>query len=88
MNEKNNLLQFPCAFPLKIIGWNSHEFHSVVTSILRKHSPDQEDLTSTSNLSSSNKYISITTVINAKSKDQMDAIYRELNNHKLVLMVL
>jgi uncharacterized protein len=88
MNEKDNLLKFPCAFPLKIIGLNSDEFHSVVTSILRRHAPDQGDLTTTSNLSSSNKYISITAVIDAKSKDQMDAIYREMNNHKLVLMVL
>jgi putative lipoic acid-binding regulatory protein len=48
----------------------------------------QDDLNLSSNLSSGNKYLSVTTIINAESKDQLDTIYQELNNHELVLMTL
>jgi len=87
-HKRSDLLEFPCAFPIKIIGRNSDAFHAAVKSILTKHLPGGEDLTLTSNLSSGNKYLSITVTINAESKEQLDRIYYDLNNHELVLITM
>jgi putative lipoic acid-binding regulatory protein len=39
-------------------------------------------------LSSSGKYLSITATFTATSREQLDALYRELNGHELVVMTL
>ena len=41
-----------------------------------------------SRLSSGDKYLSLTVTFTAESKDQLDAIYEDLNGHELVLMTL
>ena len=88
MEEKNYLLQFPCVFPLKVIGHNSDELRAAVRSILGKHLPGMENLAFSCNSSCGNKYLSITVTIIAESKEQLDMLYQDLNSHELVLMTL
>lgn len=80
-------MQFPCTFPLKVMGLNTEAFLSAVKNILHQHLTPGE-VSFSSRLSSSDKYLSITATFTAQSKDQLDAIYRELNKHNLVLMTL
>jgi uncharacterized protein len=81
-------LKFPCLFPLKVMGANTDGLYPAVHAILRKHVPDLDNAAFTSRLSSSEKYLSITVTITAHSRDQLNAIYQELNDHELVLMTL
>jgi uncharacterized protein len=81
-------LQFPCLFPLKVMGLNTDELYPAVHDILKKHVPDLDEAAFTSRLSSSEKYLSITVTFIAESGDQLDAIYQELNDHERVLMTL
>ena len=87
-NEKDSLFKFPCAFPIKVMGKNSDELYPVVSAIMEKHVPGLDGVAFESRLSSSDKYLSITVTFTAESKDQLDAIYLELNGHELVLMTL
>ena len=78
---------FPCVFPLKVMGRNSEDFPPAVLSILHRHlGPDT--LSCSRRLSSGDKYLSLTVTFKAESKSQLDAIYRELNSHPLVVMTL
>ena len=89
MNEREKkLMDFPCSYPLKVIGKNTNEFYSVVAAIVERHVPDSSGITYTSRVSSGEKYLSITATFSAESQEQLTAIYRELNDHRLVVYTL
>ncbi len=88
MNDKLSSLQFPCVFPIKVMGLNSDVFYEAISVILKKHLPDIDAAAFTSRLSSGEKYLSITVTCTVQSKEQLDALYQELNDHELVLMTL
>jgi len=87
MNNDQILFTFPCSYPVKIMGLNNAIFTAAVMSIFQRHVPDEQFICS-SQLSKSNKYLSITVTFTAESKEQLDALYQELNDHELVLMTL
>lgn len=86
MQEK--LINFPCQFPIKIMGLANNTFEGVVVGILNQHVPDLGEGAIVSKLSKGAKFASITATINAKSQEQLDAIYRALTQDPHILMVL
>jgi uncharacterized protein len=87
MKKTDTCFQFPCSYPLKVMGLNTEIFEAVIAAIFEKHvSPDQ--ISYSRRLSRGGKYLSITGTFTARSKDQLDALYRELNDHDLVVMTL
>lgn len=87
MQNKEIAFQFPCSFPLKVMGFNSGEFYSAVLAIVHKHL-DPEPFSCSRRSSSGDKYTSLTVTFTARNREQVDALYRELNSHHLVLMTL
>ena len=88
MPENETLLDFPCAFPLKIMGLANPSLAQTVLEIVLRHAPDFAGATMEMRASSGGKYLSLTCTINATSKPQLDALYRELSSHPLVKVVL
>ena len=89
MNEpKATALEFPCSFPIKIIGNEGEDFIEVVVTILRKHVPSIREEEVVANPSSGGKYMSLTATFTAESMEQLDALYLELTRHERVIMVL
>jgi hypothetical protein len=84
----DSLLEFPCAFPLKIMGLASDGLAQTVLEVVLRHAPDFDGATMGMRASSGGKYVSLTCTINATSKAQLDALYRELSSHPLVKVVL
>jgi putative lipoic acid-binding regulatory protein len=84
----DSLLEFPTEFPLKIMGRAREGFAQTVHDIVIKHAPDYDGSTMELRPSSAGNYISVTCVINATSKEQLDALYRELTSHPDIAMVL
>jgi len=82
------LLEFPCVFPLKVIGRNVLELESEVFTIIQKHVSNAQRENITRRLSAANKYLSLTVTFVADSKMQLDELYLELNRHQLVLVTL
>lgn len=76
---------FPCDFPIKIVGRANPEFEVVVLSIIRKHAPDLREGSLEFRSSKNGNYVAITVTVQATSKDQLDAIYQDLSSHELVL---
>ena len=87
MKNQSPSLQFPCSFPVKVMGLNVEAFPSAIRAIVERHVV-AGDISYTNQPSSGDKYISITATFTAHSKEQLDALYQELNDHKLVLMTL
>lgn len=88
MTEEVQLLDFPCQFPIKVMGRATDTFQAEVIDVLARHVPDedQEDLSTQD--SSYGRFVSITVVIRARSREQLDGLYRALNDLDSVLMTL
>ena len=81
-------LAFPCDFPIKVMGRKQPRFVQSVTVIVRKHAPDFDAATVEMRPSRQGKYLSVTCVVRAISREQLDALYQELCDHPDVVMVL
>jgi hypothetical protein len=81
-------MNFPCIFPVKVMGANQDAFESLVVEIIQRHATIATEEVITSRLSRGGKFVSLTVRIQAESQDQLDAIYRELSAHERVLMML
>ena len=83
-----SLIEYPCDFPLKIMGKTQPGYAQAVIDIVRSHAPDFDPETVEMRASKKGNYISLTCVIRAISREQLDALYRDLCDHPLVTMVL
>ena len=82
------LLEFPCQFAIKAMGKNDLEFDLLVIEIVRRHVPELHEQAVTSRPSKGANYLAVTVMIQASSKQQLDAIYQDLSGHPQVLMAL
>ncbi len=81
-------LQFPCSFPIKVMGHNVEDFSHQVLAIVGRHVPGLEAQAVNSRASGKGNYLALTITIEAQSRAQLDAIYHELSACPLVLMAL
>jgi uncharacterized protein len=86
--REETLLEFPCEFPIKIMGLTRDDFAQTILEIVRRHAPDFDGATMEMRSSSGAKYLSLTCTIHATSKAQLDELYRELSKHEMVKIVL
>ena len=87
-NEQETLLEFPCKFPIKAMGRHDEGFETLVTGIVLSKASPYPGAEVTTSPSSNGKYISVTVVIEAVSKDQLDSIYQDLTDCEQVLIAL
>ncbi len=81
-------IKFPCIFPIKAIGKNTSDFEPKIVAIIRQHVPELRDDKISRRLSADGKYLSVTAVFTAASREQLDALYRDLSSDEQVLMIL
>ena len=86
--EQESLLQFPCDFPLKIMGSGSPDFRQLVVDLVSRHAPDLDETRVSVRDSRAGRYQSVTVVVNARDRAQLDALYVELSGHPRITMVL
>ena len=87
-DQKETLLEFPCDFPIKIMGLASNDLAQAVLDVVLGHDPGFDGATMEMRASSGGKYVSLTCTVTATSKPQLDALYMELTSHPLVKVVL
>ena len=83
-----SLLEFPCDFPLKIIGYQRAGYAQSVLEVVKRHAPDYDGSEMEMRPSSKGKYLSLTCTIRATSREQLDALYQALCDHPMVVKVL
>jgi putative lipoic acid-binding regulatory protein len=85
---EESLLEYPCDFPIKVLGQTQAGFAQTVLEIVQRHAPDFDGGTLSMKTSKRGKYLSVTCVIRATSREQLDELYRELCDNPMVVMVL
>ena len=85
---RTTLLEFPCEFPIKIMGARVDAFAQTVIEVVLRHAPDFDGATMEMRASSGGNYLSLTCTVVATSKPQLDALYTDLSSHPLVKVVL
>lgn len=83
-----SLIEYPCDFPIKVLGHTRAGFAQAVLEVVHRHAPDFDGAAMEMRASKRGKYLSVTCVIHATSREQLDALYRELCDHPMVVMVL
>jgi hypothetical protein len=86
--QGDTLLEFPCDFPIKIMGQRTDDFAQAMVAVVSRHAPDFLAETVEMRASSGGKYLAVTCTIRATSKQQLDDLYRELSGHPQVKVVL
>ena len=87
-NTKEDIFNFPCYYPIKVLGENQPEFKKTVCNIVEIHTGKLHANQTTVKYSSKGKYISLTVRIIATSRQQLDAINENLQNCPLVSYLL
>jgi len=82
------LLEFPCEFPIKMMGRDTPEFGETVRILVEKHVGPIDDAAIRKAMSRNGNFVSVTITVNAKSQQQLDDIYRDVSAHEEVLMAL
>ncbi|MBA2352506.1 MAG: YbeD family protein [Burkholderiales bacterium] len=88
MPMQPSLIEYPCQFPIKIMGTTQEGFAQNMLAIVLRHAPDFDPATVEMRSSKKGNYLSLTYTINATSREQVDALYRELCDHPMVVMAL
>jgi putative lipoic acid-binding regulatory protein len=85
---EDTLLEFPCRFPIKIMGAATDEFRSLALGIITRHFGEPAVSDIEERPSSGGRYLGLTITVNAASKAQLDAVYTELTSCRQVLVAL
>ena len=88
MTLSESLIDYPCDFPIKVMGLSQHGFAQAVMEVVVRHAPDFNAASMQMRSSSGARYISLTCTVRATSRQQLDALYQELCDHPQVVMVL
>lgn len=87
MNDES-LLQFPCDFPIKVMGVGDSDFQVLVVELVRRHAPDLDEARVQVRNSRAGRYRSVTVVVRARDHAQLNAIYQDLSGHPRIRLVL
>ncbi|MDR2032668.1 MAG: DUF493 domain-containing protein [Azoarcus sp.] len=82
------LIEYPCEFPIKIMGACTDDFIPAMLALMRRHAPDFDPAALQTRVSGKGHYLSLTCTFRARSQQQVDALYRKLSAHPLVKVVL
>ncbi len=88
MKLEDSLIEYPCDFPIKVFGQSQQGFAQAVMEVVVRHDPDFQAGTMQMKSSSRARYISLTCTVRATSRGQLDALYQDLCDHPMVVMVL
>jgi uncharacterized protein len=81
-------LEFPTEFPIKVMGRRDSDLRELTRIIIERHAGPVEDSKVRVRTSSDGNFLAVTYTVTAVSREQLDAIYRELTACKAVLMAL
>ena len=81
-------LEYPCAYPIKIMGLHEADFADCILEVIRRHDAGLAEEAVSLRPSSNGKYVSITVVITATGPDHIEAVFVDLKATGRVVMVL
>lgn len=86
--DERSLIEYPSAFPIKIMGAQAGGFVDAMVEVARRFDPEFDAGTVALRPSRGGNYLGITLTVTATSREQLDALYRALTSHPMVKIVL
>ena len=86
--SEESVLEFPCDFPIKMMGRDAPEFRQLARDLVESHAGTVDDSAVQTSLSRNGRFVSVTVTIRATSQQQLDDIYNDVSSHADVLMAL
>ncbi len=86
--REESLIEYPCRFPIKIMGAKVDGFVAAIARIATEFDPGFDEATIELRDSKGGNYLGITITITATSREQLDELYRTLSTHPMVKVVL
>ena len=85
---QESVIEYPTDFPIKIMGRREPRLVQTIVDIVQRHAPDFDAAAVEMRTSKKNNYLSVTCIVRATSREQLDALYRDLCDHPAIVMVL
>ncbi len=82
------VLQFPLEFPIKVMGRHDADLRRITQPIIERHAGPLQESSVRVRASGDGNFLALTYTVTATSREQLDAIYRELTACEAVLMAL
>lgn len=76
--QNEALWEFPCQYPIKIMGLANEPMTQIVTDIVCRHVAEFDSATLELRASSGGKYVSITASLYIERKEQINGLYADL----------
>lgn len=85
---EQSLIEYPSAFPIKVMGAHVDGFAEAIVSIALQFDPTYDPDTLERRPSKGGNYLGLTITVTATSREQLDELYRTLTTHPMVKMVI
>jgi putative lipoic acid-binding regulatory protein len=85
---EKSLIEYPSAFPIKVMGAQVEGFAEAIVSIAKQFDPAFDTSSVESRPSKAGTYLGLTITVTATSREQLDELYRTLSTHPMVKLVL
>ena len=86
--QKETHFEFPCTFPIKVMGEHDAGLENFVRDALEKHLKAPESAEINVRASSNGKFISITATFTAHSLEELNALYETITSNPKVKMAI
>ena len=86
--RKDSLIEYPCRFPIKVMGAMADGFAEALAEVAREFDPEFDASTMELRPSKGGNYLGVTLTITATSREQLDGLYLRLTGHPMVKIVL
>lgn len=86
--EEETFIEYPCHFPIKVMGANSEDFEALVFQLVRTYLEHDSHIEIKQQTSKKGNYLSLTLTLWVTSRTQLDDIYTALSNEARCVMVL
>ena len=83
-----SLIEYPSQFPIKVMGLNVDGFVHAMVTVARQFDPTFDAASVELRPSKADKYLGVTLIVTATSREQLDELYRTLSTHPMVKLVL
>lgn len=84
----DSLIEYPCRFPIKVMGVKADGLVHAITSIAKEFDPAFDAGSIELRESKGGNYLGVTITVLATSREQLDELYRTLSTHPMVKVVL
>lgn len=88
MTSEKSLIEYPCPFPIKVMGAQVEGFAEAIVAVAKLHDPSFDAATLERRQSRAGNYLALTLTVTATSRQQLDELYRALSSHPMVKVVL